>query len=193
MAVKVKALSGEALEAALPDLARLRIEVFRAFPYLYDGDEAYEQHYLRSYRDTPDAVLVAAISEGRVIGAATGMPLSSHGDATQISKGELPVEDVFYCAESVLLPEFRGQGIGHAFFDHREAHARTLGFRLSAFCSVIRPEDHPLRPADYRSNDLFWRKRGYRPMPGVLAEFTWTDIGDRAESKKALQFWSREL
>ena len=65
MAVKVKALSGEALEAALPDLARLRIEVFRAFPYLYDGDEAYEQHYLRSYRDTPDAVLVADASRAQ--------------------------------------------------------------------------------------------------------------------------------
>ena len=34
MAVKVKALSGEALEAALPALARLRTEVFRALPSL---------------------------------------------------------------------------------------------------------------------------------------------------------------
>jgi hypothetical protein len=34
--------SGE-LEAALDDLARLRIAVFADWPYLYEGDAAYER------------------------------------------------------------------------------------------------------------------------------------------------------
>jgi len=34
---------------------------------------------------------------------------------------------VFYLSESVLLPAWRGQGVGHAFFDAREAHARQRG------------------------------------------------------------------
>lgn len=191
--VDVKALSGDALQAALPDLARLRIAVFRAFPYLYEGTEAYEQDYMRSYRDNPRAILVAAVSDRRIIGAATGMPLADHGDATQLKGGGLEVATTFYCAESVLLPEFRGQGVGHAFFDHREAHARRLGFATSAFCSVIRPADHPLRPAGYRPHDVFWTKRGYAPLPGALAEFTWTDVGETQESCKELQFWARDL
>ncbi len=193
MTVTVEALSGAALEAALPDLARLRIEVFRAFPYLYDGSADYEQSYLRTYGATAGAVLVAARDQGRIVGAATGMPLVDHGDASQLHGAALPVEDIFYCAESVLLPEYRGRGVGHAFFDHREAYARRLGFEKSAFCAVVRPDDHPLRPADYRSHDVFWTKRGYRVVPGVTARFSWTDIAETEETTKELRFWLRDL
>jgi hypothetical protein len=62
-----------------------------------------------------------------------------------------------------------------------------------AFCSVIRPDDHPLRPESYRTNDAFWRGRGYAPLPGVMAHFSWKDLGDTGESEKALQFWMRAL
>jgi len=100
---------------------------------------------------------------------------------------------VFYCAESVLRPAYRGQGIGHAFFDAREAHARNHGFTACAFCAVIRPEDHPARPANARTLDPFWRARGYSPLDGVIAAFSWKDLGDRAETRKPLQFWMRQL
>ena len=33
--------TGASLERYIPELARLRIEVFRAWPYLYDGDQEY--------------------------------------------------------------------------------------------------------------------------------------------------------
>ena len=105
----------------------------------------------------------------------------------------IPLTDIYYGAESVLLPEYRGQGIGHRFFDLREAFARSLGRKWLAFCSVTRPDDHPLRPATYRTNDAFWRGRGYAPLPGVQAEFAWKDVGEAAETVKRLQFWMRRL
>ena len=37
MAAALDVLTGAAIEPALPDIARLRIAVFRDFPYLYDG------------------------------------------------------------------------------------------------------------------------------------------------------------
>jgi len=103
------------------------------------------------------------------------------------------LDDIFYCAESVLLPEYRGQGIGHRFFDEREAHARRLGRTHSAFCGVIRPDDHPLRPSDYRPLDPFWRKRGYAPLGGVIAKFSWLDVDQASATEKPLQFWLRQL
>ena len=102
-------------------------------------------------------------------------------------------EQIFYCAESVLLPDYRGQGAGHRFFDLREQHARALGLRFAAFCSVKRPEDHPARPHGYRPLDGFWRKRGYAPLPGVVAQFTWRDLGDATDTAKPLQVWMRAL
>lgn len=195
MSVTVQPLMGAALEAALDDVARLRIAVFRAWPYLYDGDLYYERRYLATYRETPDAILVGAYDGDRLVGAATGTPMEDHGEEFGAAfAGTGPVlSDIFYCAESVLLPEYRGQGVGHAFFDLREDHARRLGRRWSAFCRVVRPDDHPLRPADYRPLDAFWRKRGYAPMEGVTAEYSWKDVGEAAETPKRMQFWIRAL
>ncbi len=193
--ITTRILTGDDLVAALPDVARLRIEVFRAWPYLYDGSPDYEERYLQSYRESERAVVVGAFDGAALVGAATGTPMEDHADdfAKAFAGTGYDLTDIFYCAESVLLPEYRGQGIGHAFFDAREAHARALGRRYAAFCGVIRPEDHPARPVDYRPLDAFWRKRGYDKLDGVLANFPWTDLGDRAQSPHELQFWIREL
>ena len=195
MSVDVRPLTGDALDAALDDVARLRIAVFRAFPYLYDGDVAYERRYLQPYRDSADAIVVGAFGGARLVGAATAAPLEDHaGDFAAAFDGTgLALEDIWYCAESVLLPAYRGHGIGHRFFDLREAQGRALGRRHSAFCAVMRPADHPARPDGYRPLDGFWRKRGYAPLEGVVAEFAWKDLGDAEETRKPLQFWMRDL
>ncbi|QDI77908.1 MULTISPECIES: GNAT family N-acetyltransferase [Leisingera] len=195
MTLRVEAMTGAALEAALDDVAGLRIKVFRAWPYLYDGDLAYERAYLQSYRDSDRAVVVGAFDGDALVGASTGAPLADHADdfAAAFEGTGIELEDVFYCAESVLLPEYRGQGAGHGFFDAREAHARKHGFRKCAFCGVQRPADHPLRPADYAPLDPFWRKRGYQPLAGAIAHFSWKDVDQAEETKKPLQFWIRDL
>lgn len=193
--MRIETLTGTAIEAVLDDLARLRIEVFRAFPYLYDGDMDNERSYMRSYIDAKQAVLVGAFDGDTLVGAATGTPLADHADdfAAPFEGFPIAMEDIFYCAESVLMPGYRGRGIGHAFFDAREAHARQIGATHSAFCSVIRPNDHPLKPSDYTALDPFWRKRGYAPLPGVKARFDWKDIDQSEKTTKELQFWKREL
>lgn len=191
----VRPLTGAALGAALDDVARLRIRVFHAWPYLYDGDLEYERKYLQSYRDSDKAIVVGAFDGDRLIGASTGAPLTDHADdfAAAFADTGLDLSQIFYCAESVLLPDYRGQGVGHKFFDTREGHARELGFAKCAFCSVQRPTDHPLRPDHYRPLDTFWRARGYKPLPGAIAQFSWKDIGEEGETLKPLQFWIRDL
>lgn len=193
--MRVEVLTGAALDAALDDVARLRITVFRAFPYLYDGSLDYERSYLETYRTSPGAVLVGAFDGDRLVGASTGTPMEDHAEdfAKAFAGQDLDLTTLFYCAESVLLPEYRGHGIGHRFFDLREEHARALGKTHAAFCSVARPADHPLRPETYAPLDPFWRKRGYAPLPGAVAQFRWKDIDQTAETDHPLQFWTRRL
>ena len=195
MALRIEAMTGAALEAALEDVARLRIEVFRAWPYLYDGDLAYERDYLQTYRDSDRAIVAGAFDGETLVGASTGAPLADHAEdfAAAFESTGIDLEDVFYCAESVLLPQYRGQGAGHGFFEVRETQARKHGFVKCAFCSVQRPADHPLRPADYAPLDPFWRKRGYAPLEGAVAQFSWKDIDQSQETSKPLQFWIRDL
>ena len=195
MTLTYQVLDGDAVAAALDDLARLRIDVFADWPYLYAGSLDYERDYVATYRDAQNAILVAAKDGDRIVGAATGTPMEDHASdfAAPFAATGIPLTDIFYCAESVLLPDYRGQGAGHVFFDMREAKAKALGRRYVAFCSVMRPEDHPARPADYRPLDGFWRKRGYEKLDGVVARFKWTDHGDAEQSEKPLQYWRKAL
>lgn len=194
MSLTFRSFTGADVGDLLDDLARLRITVFRDWPYLYDGDLAYERRYLELYT-TPRAIVVGAFDGARMVGAATGMPLVDHADdfGSALAGIGVPLSDIFYCAESVLLPGYRGQGAGHAFFDAREDHGRALGLTQCAFCGVQRPAGHPARPADYRPLDSFWRKRGYAPVPGAIAQFAWKDLGQNVETEKPLQFWIKRL
>ena len=194
--VRIERLTGDRLQALLPDLARLRITVFRAFPYLYDGSLAYEERYLRTYVEAADSVIVGAFDGTAVIGASTGLPLVHEppGLTDTFAAHGFDVAKVFYFGESVLLPEYRGHGVGVAFFREREAHARALGrFDWAAFCGVVRPPEHPRRPADYVPLDAFWRKRGFAPVPGMVGSITWRDLDEAEESAKPMQFWVKRL
>lgn len=193
--IETRVLEGDNLVAALESVAALRISVFRDWPYLYDGSLAYERNYLRTYIDSSNAILVGAFDGDRLVGASTGTPLRDHSDdfSAAFAHQNLDLEAIFYCAESVLLADYRGQGVGHRFFDLREAHARSLGYDACAFCAVQRPLDHPLCPQDYRPLDAFWRGRGYRPLPDVIAHFAWKDVDQAASSQKPLMFWIKSL
>ncbi|WP_299961741.1 GNAT family N-acetyltransferase [uncultured Roseobacter sp.] len=195
MTLAVRRLTGQALAAALEDIARLRITVFRDWPYLYDGDLAYERTYMQPYVESAQAIVVGAFDGDRLVGACTGTPLSDHKAdfAAAYAETGIDLDTVFYCAESVLLSGYRGRGAGHRFFDAREAHARDLGFSATCFCAVMRETSDPRRPADYAPLDPFWRKRGYAPLPGVTARFDWREVGATEESAHDLQFWMRSL
>ncbi len=195
MSLRVAPLTGPALEAALPDLARLRIAVFRDWPYLYDGDDAYERAYLRRYAASPGALVVAALDGPDIVGAATAAPMEDHAPefaAALAAAGHAP-EQALYCGESVLLHSHRGRGLGHAFFDAREAHGRALGRRVACFCAVIRAPDDPRRPPGYSPLDAFWRRRGYAPLPGAVATYRWREAGEAAETDHPMQMWLRAL
>ena len=195
MSLAVAALTGDALAEALPALARLRIEVFRAWPYLYDGTLGYESGYLEKLAGARGAVIVAAMDGGEIVGCATGAPLAEVDGAfaAPFKARGIETAPIFYCGESVLRPGYRGRGVGHRFFDAREAHALSLGHRISTFCAVVRPGHHPLAPKDYVPLDAFWAKRGYRKADGLTTTFSWKDVDAAHETAKAMQFWMKDL
>ncbi|KQW32048.1 acetyltransferase [Rhizobium sp. Root274] len=195
MALTIQSFSGSDAAPFFGDLARLRTTVFRAFPYLYEGNPAYEQTYLSTYAKSEGSIFVLAIDDGTVVGASTGTPMMSETEEVQapfLAAGLDPAQ-YFYFGESVLLPAYRGRGIGVAFFDGREAQAKKLDLRYCTFCAVERPANHPSRPADYQPLDAFWQKRGYTHHPELVTAFSWRDLDEAEESPKPLSFWIRDL
>ena len=193
--MRITTASGEALCPHIPALARLRQGIFRDWPYLYEGTEAYEADYLALYARSARAALVIAWDEKEPVGFATCLPLA---DETPNVVGPfraagLDPAEWFYFGESVLLRSYRGRGIGVQFFAGREAHARSCNALHAAFCAVQRPAGHPARPADAATLDGFWRNRGYAPWPGLTCTMRWRDLGDEGNSDHLMQFWTKTL
>lgn len=194
MSLAIRSYRGAAIAPMVEDFAHLRMSVFRDWPYLYDGDLDYERRYLADYAAS-DSLLVAAFDGDRLVGGSTGLPLSDHAEVAASLAAALPTDmkNVYYCAESVLLSDFRGQGVYRRFFDLRETHARSLNCTYVTFCAVIRPDDHPRRPTDAQPLDPVWRRYGYAPLPGVTTTIAWRDIGEAAQTDKPLQVWIKPL
>lgn len=194
--LQLNVFSGLDIVPWLGDLARLRIEVFRDFPYLYDGNLDYERHYLELYTRTPESVAAVAFDGDVAVGASTGLPLDAAEEAFQrpFRAAGLDVSKWFYCAESVLRPAYRGRGTYPAFFDAREQHARALGrFDHACFCAVERPADHPLRPSGYRPLDGWWRGRGYVKRADLHTTFSWKDVLESEDTENPMVFWVKPL
>ncbi|MBC7740189.1 MAG: GNAT family N-acetyltransferase [Candidatus Saccharibacteria bacterium] len=193
--VEVRVLKSAEIGTWLEDIAALRSTVFRDWPYLYDGSLDYERQYIAGYRDHPGALIVGALDGNRLVGVSTSTPMEDLGaDFAEPFPAAGPSRDcILWGPESVLQPTFRDQGIGRQFYALREAHARALGRTHVAFAQVLRPDDHPARPVAARTTDAFWRRLGYAPSPGFVAEFGWRDIGSEVETTKPLQVWIKAL
>ncbi|MBD2752129.1 GNAT family N-acetyltransferase [Spirosoma validum] len=189
-------LTGRAFQTVFDDLAALRIAVFYDFPYLYEGTVAYEKNYLETYARSERSFLFAAYDGDRMIGATTALPLRDETDEVRypFEQRGYDLDTIFYFGESILLPDYRGMGLGHTFFDEREAHARQFGqYTTACFCAVQRPDTHPLRPEGYKPLDAFWIKRGYQQDTRLKSAFTWLDRTEAVETAKPMIYWTRQL
>lgn len=188
--------TGAEIATVFDNLAKLRITVFRAFPYLYEGSIDYEKEYLKVYSESENSFLFAVYDEQEMVGATTCIPLVDETPEVQepFIKAGIDLESVFYFGESILLPEYRGLGLGHRFFDEREAHARSFpSCKITCFCSVARPENHPLKPVDYQPLDKFWSKKGYKKEFSLKSQFDWLDIGNSQSTQKDMIYWIKKV
>lgn len=178
------------------DLGRLRIRVFAEWPYLYRGDLDYEKSYLETYIRSQNSFCFLVWDDQQLIGATTAILLSDEMAEIQkplVEAGYHPRE-VVYFGESLLWPEYRGQGLGKQFMEERLAFAASFPeVNYAAFCAVERPMDHKLRPVDYRPLNTFWESFGFQVQKNLRAELEWLDYDQVVPTKKTLQFWTKSL
>ena len=191
----VQILTGPGLAVAIPKLSRLRVTVFREFPYLYVGNADYEARYLQSYLNTPDSLVVLVRDGETAVGASSALPLQAEQAELKApwKAAGIDISCVWYLAESVLLPAYRGRGLGVRFFEERERRGRELGYKVASFCAVERAADHPSRPADDVPLDEFWGRRGYTKRPELVAQLSWQDLDEESESPKRMVFWTKDI
>jgi GNAT superfamily N-acetyltransferase len=194
--VRVEFFAGEAMRPHLSALARLRMAVFREWPYLYDGSLENEGSYLAGFAACQGAGLAVAFDGEAAVGCSSCVPLADEDAAVRapfLARG-WDVGDFFYFGESVLVPAYRGHGVGVEFFRQREAHAlASSAANYACFCAVRRPSAHPLRPASAAPLDGFWRKRGFVAYPELVCAFAWKQVDTEDKVQNQLSFWLKPL
>ena len=195
MSITMKIMTGSAAEERLDALATLRLDIFREYPYLYDGLREDELKYLRLYVETSDAFLIMVTDAEQVAGAATGTPLCSENQS--LLKPFIgtyhPVNETFYVGELLFYPAYRGRGLGLQLLAIVEEHVRTMGkYRYLTCATVARPVSHSLRPEDYVPIDRFLSHTGFVKLSGITTSFSWKEI-DGISREHPMQFWIKEL
>ena len=191
-----KTFKSKEIESVFGDLARLRITVFKDYPYLYEGTIEYEKEYLKIYSKSDRSFLFTVYDGDKMVGATTCIPLTD--ETEEVKKPFLDlgmdVDSIFYFGESILLSQYRGLGLGNRFFDEREAHAQHFStFKTTCFCAVARPNNHPMKPANYRPLDEFWTKRGYHKEVALESHFDWLDINEPITTSKSMIYWTKNI
>lgn len=187
-------LTGKEIEKRLNDLASLRLEIFREYPYLYDGRREDELAYLQPYAEKPDSCVILAVEGGVVVGAATGMPLSHEDEQLRAAAAgsAWPVEEIYYVGELLFYPAWRGSGRGRRLLAELENHIRSLGcYRALACVTVERPDDHPARPGEHIPISRFLDRTGF-VRQGSVVSFRWREL-DGATRDHPMQFWLKDL
>lgn len=189
-------LQGKEILPYLVDIAQLRIEIFREWPYLYEGNLEYEKKYLEMYSDTDASILILAREKETIVGAAIGLPVDGalHEIKELFAAHNVSTKEAYYFAEALLLPHFRGCGYGKQLIAQFEKQVRALGVYSALYgFEVVRDLNDLRRPADYASLDAFWEKGGYALIPDWETSFSWCDVGDCKESDHPMRFRKKNL
>ncbi len=197
LSLQTKIVTGAQIEPFIPELARLRCEVFPEYPYLYVGDKKYEEWYLENYAKQPHSFLLLLLQGSKVIGCSSGMPLADEKHEAfpkALSDHGYNVDEVFLYGESLIQKEFRGQGFGHVFFAEREKYVRSFGgrFKSIAFFAIERELNDPRRPQEYRDLFELWQSKGFYKTD-INVYFPYQEIGEKEESPKKMVFWIKNL
>lgn len=198
--IEIFSLRGKEILPFAEDLFTLRIAIFKEFPYLWEGkiEEEKNSIYNKKFLESEDAVMVIAKDKRTksIIGIASANSLKNEISDLQnilLQRGLNPAE-FFYFRESMLLPEYRGLGIGKIFLQEREKIAKQHPQinHITFFC-VERDHNDPRKPHDYRSPYLLWHKEGFKKRDDIHHTFEWKIVEEEKPIPNKIVFWIKNL
>lgn len=194
--IHVRSFTGSGLKPYLHSIAKLRMEVFKDYPYFEDLKLDHETQYLKKISLNKETIAVLIFDNTTLVGVSLGSPLGIEEPALHrpFKERKLNLESYFYFGDSALLKRYRGRGIGHHFFDAREAHvAHYKKFKHICFCVPDCPDSDPNQPKDFVPLIDFWRKRGYIHHPQMKCHLSWKKINEEHPTETQMSFWIKDL
>lgn len=193
--MKVATFTQDKIKSWIPEIGKLRIEIFAEYPFLYDGSYDYELEYLKKFLTMEEAIVACAFNQNELIGIATGYPFVYETASLQkvfVQKNDDP-KQYFCIGEIVLKKSYRGQGIGKQFVHLIENYAKEHRYPKICLYTVIRDPCDPKSPPNYIPLDLFWKNQGYVKHPELVGQISWKEIGELNETPKQMVFWVKSF
>lgn len=194
--IHVRSFTGSGLKPYLHSIAKLRIEVFKDYPFFEDSTLDHETQYLKKISSNKETIAVLIFDNTTLVGVSLGSPFEIEDPAlhSPFKDRKLNIESYFHFGDSALLKRYRGRGIGHHFFDAREAHASHYKkFKHICFCVPDFPEPDPNQPKDFVPLTDFWRKRGYIHHPEMKCYLSWKKINTEHPTENQMSYWIKDL
>ena len=182
-------IRGQEIEYHIDHLGSFRMEIFRDYPYLYDGSIEHERVYLSRYSRNPESFLIILQDARGIIGACTGTPLTGEDSEFQNAFAGEDKDEIYYIGEVMLRADSRGQGLGSRLLSTALSLINLERFRIISLCTVDRGLNHPRRPGNYCPPDYLWTKYGFVKSNNLLAYLAWKDIGHEVETQKPMNIW----
>ena len=123
------------------------------------------------------------------------MPLI-HEDAQMLDAftgSTFTLNEIYYVGELLFRPAYSNCGLGQKLLVQLEHYIQSLGsYRKLTCATIVRPEDHPMRPFDYIPITRFLAQTHFAPLLGVTTSFMWQET-DGVKRDHPMQFWIKNL
>lgn len=198
--IQFERLYGSEAKTCMDILASFRIQYFREFPYLYEGNMDYELIYLDGFFSNPEACLIIGREFEQPIVVSTSIPLLSDYEIVKSAENifaadGLRASEFMYFGEIIIVPQHRGQGLTKRIFAQQEETALKNGYTSTCYLAVDREEEHPMWPDGYKNPAVIWNRLGYRKT-NMVTDFNWPTIqlaGGAEDKPNPMRFWVKEL
>ena len=193
--LRIESLSGSAATAKLGEWARLRIEIFSEYPYLYEGATKGEQAYLSTYLRTPRARILGLFEGAHVGGMATMAPLDACEDFAEdvVKATGLAPKTCLYVGDIIFEPRYRGRGLFNVCFNAAEDWGRAHGFSHIVAAAIRTSPTDAGRPQDYRPIAGLFARVGLEKLSGVSMTATYPSTLSHRPEPHVLEYWHKVI
>lgn len=198
--VRFAIVTQPALQAHMNNWMLMSLEVYREYPYLYDGTVESETDYFEFYARNAHAIMLVAKDDttDTPVGYAVGIPLSDETPKKQhpfIATGRDPREYLLI-VEFLVAPAFRHHGIARTMYTLFEEHiiSQLPQYRyITAF--GIERDNNPNWYTPQSHDPLYALERhcGWQRHGELTFLATWQDVGTAEPVTKKLVFWIKSL
>lgn len=180
--MQIKIYTPETMLEKSREIGALRIEIFREWPYLYEGEIEEASTYLKDYIKDESGRLITLENEGEILGMVTGIAVAFY-DAHLLAETS---PRYYYWGDFILKKAYRGHQLGQQLFDAAREVFKTLDFDTLLMAMIKRDAFDPRRPKEARDMREFAKKVGFKSN-GVSLFYKWREIGEEIPVEHELE------